>query len=39
VENPWNVDLTLTPDAIDMFVFLAVGDKLELQPEWGSNSG
>lgn len=39
VENPWNVDLTLTPDAIDMFVFLAVGDKLELQPERGSNSG
>lgn len=38
VENPWDVDLALTPNAVDMFVFLAVEDKLELQPEWGSNN-
>lgn len=34
IYNPWNVDLTLTPNAIDMFIFLAVWDKLELQPLW-----
>ena len=33
ITNPHNVDLTLTPDCIDMFVFLAVWWELELQPE------
>ena len=33
IVNPHNVDLTLTPSAIDMFVFLAVWWELELQPE------
>lgn len=33
--NPFETDLTLTDYWIDQFVFLAVGGKLELQPEWG----
>lgn len=38
IYNPWNVDLSLTPNAIDMFIFLAVWDKLELQPLWWKHS-
>lgn len=33
--NPFETDLTLTDYWVDQFVFLAVGGKLELQPEWG----
>ena len=32
IYNPHQVDLTLTPNAIDMFVFLGVNGSLELQP-------
>ena len=32
IDNPHNVDLTLTENAEDMFVFLAIWNKLELQP-------
>lgn len=32
IYNPHLVDLTLTPNAIDMFVFLGVNGSLELQP-------
>ncbi len=35
VTNPFNTDITLTDYWIDQFVFLAIGWKLELQPEWG----
>ena len=33
VTNPYGVDISLTADWIDQFVFLAVGGNLELQPE------
>lgn len=32
IYNPHQVDLTLTPNAIDMFIFLCVNGSLELQP-------
>jgi hypothetical protein len=32
IYNPHQVDLTLTPNAIDMFVFVCVNGSLELQP-------
>ncbi len=32
VTNPYGVDISLTADWIDQFVFLAIGDNLELQP-------
>ena len=32
IQNPFGVDLTLTPNRIDLFVFLAVDWHLELQP-------
>ena len=32
IYNPHQVDLTLTPNAIDMFIFLCVNGTLELQP-------
>lgn len=35
ITNPWDTDVTLTPNAIDQFVFLAVDWVLELQPEAG----
>lgn len=35
ITNPWDTDITLTPNAIDQFVFLAVDWVLELQPEAG----
>ena len=31
--NPFNVDLTLTPDWVDQFVFLAINNTFELQPQ------
>ena len=31
--NPYGTSLTLTAGGIDQFVFLAIGGKLELQPE------
>lgn len=34
VTNPFGTDITLTDYWIDQFVFLAIGWKLELQPEW-----
>lgn len=33
ISNPYSTSLTLTPNAIDMFVFLAVWWNLELQPD------
>ena len=33
VTNPYGVDISLTADWIDQFVFLAIGGNLELQPE------
>ena len=34
INNPYNVDLTLTANWLDQFVFLAVWSELELQPEF-----
>lgn len=39
IENPYSVDLTLTANEIDQFVFLAVDWKLELQPRTGAEWG
>ena len=33
ITNPYSEDLTLTPNGIDQFLFLAVGWNLELQPD------